>query len=170
MLGTIYLDKPGRRRQIFTIFDPYPTTIGIPAIYLWRGFLILMYLWTFVTWGHPSQAWIYLLRIFTIPFSNLEMWLLFWIFRLIFFNHYSSYKSVSQIDYIYLCMLYTVSFQTLQIRKIWENETYFHYLSERLQLLHSCGHPCLQWVGKSLLKLMAIELRLGNLVKIFSHV
>ena len=139
MLGTIYLDKPGRRRQIFTIFDPYPTTIGIPAIYLWRGFLILMYLWTFVTWGHPSQAWIYLLRIFTIPFSNLEMWLLFWIFRLIFFNHYSSYKSVSQIDYIYLCMLYTVSFQTLQIRKIWENETYFHYLSERLQLLHSCA-------------------------------
>ena len=26
-LGTIHL----RRRQIFTIFDPYPPTIGIPA-------------------------------------------------------------------------------------------------------------------------------------------
>ena len=61
---------------------------------------------------------------------------------------------------------YTVSFQSLQTRKIWENETYFHYLSERLQLLHSCGHPCLQLVGKSLLKLMVIELRLD---KIFTH-
>ena len=27
LLGTIHL----RRRQIFTIFDPYPPTIGIPA-------------------------------------------------------------------------------------------------------------------------------------------
>ena len=51
-LGTIHL----RRRQIFTIFDPYPPTIGIPAKCLWRGFLILMYcdLWTIGTWGHPS--------------------------------------------------------------------------------------------------------------------
>jgi len=51
-IGTIHL----RRRQIFTIFDPYPPTIGIPAKCLWRGFLILMYcdLWTIGTWGHPS--------------------------------------------------------------------------------------------------------------------
>ena len=38
-MGTIHL----RRRQIFTIFDPYPPTIGIPAKCLWRRFLILMY-------------------------------------------------------------------------------------------------------------------------------
>ena len=52
LFGTIHL----RRRQIFTIFDPYPPTIGIPAKCLWRGFLILMYcdLWTIGTWGHPS--------------------------------------------------------------------------------------------------------------------
>ena len=53
ILGTIHL----RRWQIFTIFDPYPPTIGIPAkCFLWRGFLILMYcdLWTIGTWGHPS--------------------------------------------------------------------------------------------------------------------
>ena len=45
-----------RRRQIFTIFDPYPPTIGIPAKCLWRGFLILMYcdLLTIGIWGHPS--------------------------------------------------------------------------------------------------------------------
>ena len=51
-LGTIHL----RRRQIFTIFDPYPPTIGIPAKCLWMGFLILMYcdLWIIGTWGHPS--------------------------------------------------------------------------------------------------------------------
>ena len=50
--GTIHL----RRRQIFTIFDPYPPTIGIPAKCLWRGFFILMYcdLLTIGTWGHPS--------------------------------------------------------------------------------------------------------------------
>ena len=46
-LGTIHL----RRRQIFTIFDPSPPTIGILAKWLWRGFLILMYcdLWTIGT-------------------------------------------------------------------------------------------------------------------------
>jgi hypothetical protein len=44
-----------------------------------------------------------------------------------------------------VCMLFTVSFQT---KKIWENETYFHYLSERLQLLHLRGNPCLQQVEK----------------------
>ena len=51
-LGTIH----SRRRQIFTIFDPYPPTIGIPAKCLWRGFLILMYcdLLTISTWEHPS--------------------------------------------------------------------------------------------------------------------
>ena len=51
-LGTIHL----RRRQILTIFDPYPPTIGIPAKCLWRGFLILMYcdLLIIGTWGHPS--------------------------------------------------------------------------------------------------------------------
>ena len=38
-LGTIHL----RRRQIFTIFDPYPPTIGILAKCLWRRFFILMY-------------------------------------------------------------------------------------------------------------------------------
>ena len=50
--GTIHL----RRRQIFTIFDPYPPTIGIPAKCFWRGFLILMYcdFSTISTWGHPS--------------------------------------------------------------------------------------------------------------------
>ena len=50
--GTIRL----RRRQIFTIFDPHPPTIGIPAKCLWRRFLILMYcdLLTIGTWGHPS--------------------------------------------------------------------------------------------------------------------
>jgi hypothetical protein len=44
-----------RRWQIFTIFDPYPPTIGIPAKCLSRGFLILMYcdLLTIGTWGHP---------------------------------------------------------------------------------------------------------------------
>ena len=43
-VGTIHL----RCRQIFTIFDPHPPTISIPANCLWRGFLILMYcdLWT----------------------------------------------------------------------------------------------------------------------------
>ena len=52
VFGTIHL----RRRQIFTIFDPYPPTIGVPAKCLWRGFLILMYcdLLTISTWGHPS--------------------------------------------------------------------------------------------------------------------
>ena len=52
--GTIHL----RRRQILTIFDPYPPTIRIPANCLWRGFLILMYydLLTIATWGHPSPA------------------------------------------------------------------------------------------------------------------
>ena len=34
------------------------------------------------------------------------------------------------------------------IQLVWENETYFHYLSERLQFLHFCGHPCLQQVEK----------------------
>ena len=50
-LGTIHL----RCRQIFTIYDPYPPTIGIPAKCLWRGFFILMYcdLLTIGTWGHP---------------------------------------------------------------------------------------------------------------------
>ena len=50
--GTIHL----RRQQIFTIFDPYLPTIGIPAKCLWRGFLILMYcdLLTVDTWGYPS--------------------------------------------------------------------------------------------------------------------
>ena len=39
-LGTIHL----RRRQIFTIFDPYPPTICIPAkCLLYRRFSILMY-------------------------------------------------------------------------------------------------------------------------------
>ena len=47
MWGTIHL----RRRQIFTIFDPYPAIIGIPAKCLQRGFLILMCcdLWTIST-------------------------------------------------------------------------------------------------------------------------
>ena len=51
-LGTIHL----RCWQIFTIFDPYPPTIGIPEKCLWRGFLILMYcdLLPIGTWGHPS--------------------------------------------------------------------------------------------------------------------
>ena len=40
---------------------------------------------------------------------------------------------------MYVCYIQLVNFQTLQTRKIWENETYFHYLSERLQLLHSCA-------------------------------
>ena len=47
--------------------------------------------------------------------------------------------------YIYICYIQLVSFQT---KKIWENETYFHYLSERLQLLHLRGNPCLQQVEK----------------------
>ena len=46
---------------------------------------------------------------------------------------------------IYVCYIQLVSFQT---KKIWEKETYFHYLSERLQLLHFCGHPCLQRVSQ----------------------
>ena len=52
LLGTIHI----RRRQIFTIFDPFPPTIGIPAKCLWGEFLILLYcdLWTIGTWGHPS--------------------------------------------------------------------------------------------------------------------
>ena len=52
VIGTIYLIC----WQIFTIFDPYPPTIGILAKCLWRGFLILMYcdLLTIGTWGHPS--------------------------------------------------------------------------------------------------------------------
>ena len=32
----------------------------------------------------------------------------------------------------YMYVIYVVSFQTLYTKKIWENETYFHYLSERL--------------------------------------
>ena len=40
----------------------------------------------------------------------------------------------------YICTVYTVSFQTLHTKKIWENETYFYQLSESLQLLHSYGH------------------------------
>ena len=89
------------------------------------------------------QACIYLLRICTIPFGNLEMRLLF---RTVsYFSDPSNQKDLGK----------------------WH---YFHHLSQRLQLLHSCGHLCLQWVGKSLLKLMVIEPRLGNLVKIiFSH-
>ena len=61
--------------------------------------------------------------------------------------YYSSYKITWQVDYIYIyvCYLQLVSFQT---KKIWENETYFHYLSERLQLLHLRGNPCLQQVEK----------------------
>ena len=44
------------RRQIFTIFDPYPSTTSIPAKCLWRGFLILIYcdLLTIGPRGHPS--------------------------------------------------------------------------------------------------------------------
>ena len=44
-----------------------------------------------------------------------------------------------------ICYIQLVSFQT---KKIWENETYFHYLSERLQLLHLRGNPCLKQVEK----------------------
>ena len=56
-MGTIHLG----RRQIYTIFDPYPPTIGMPAKCLWRGFLILKYcdLFTIGTWGHlPPPAYI----------------------------------------------------------------------------------------------------------------
>ena len=96
-----------------------------------------------IFFGCPCQACIYLLRICTIPFGNLEMRLLF---RTVsYFSDPSNQKDLGK----------------------WH---YFHHLSQRLQLLHSCGHLCLQWVGKSLLKLMVIEPRLGNLVKIiFSH-
>ena len=50
-----------------------------------------------------------------------------------------SNKITWQVDYIYIYVYYTqlVSFQT---KKIWENETCFHHLSEMWQLLHSCGH------------------------------
>ena len=97
---------------------------------------------------YSNQACIYLLRICTIPFGNLEMRILFRIFRLIFFSLFQLQKHITNrlhmYIYIYVCYIQLVSFQTLQTRKIWENETYFHYLSERMQLLHSCGHPCLQ--------------------------
>ena len=36
-------DHPFKTLQVFTIFDPYPLTIGIPAKCLWRRFSILMY-------------------------------------------------------------------------------------------------------------------------------
>ena len=93
-----------------------------------------------------NQACIYLLRICTIPRHYHEMRLLFPIFRMISF-YYSSYKITWQVDYIHIYLFYIqlVSFQT---KKIWEKETYFHYLSERLQLLHFCGHPCLQRVSQ----------------------
>ena len=50
-LGTIHL----RSRQIFTILDPYPPTVSIPAKCLWRGLLILIYcdLLTIGTWWTP---------------------------------------------------------------------------------------------------------------------
>ena len=64
-------------------------------------------------------------------------------------NHMTSRLYIWYI-FIYVCMFYIVSFQTLQFhtKRIWENKTCFHYLSLRLQLLHSCEHPSLQWVGK----------------------
>ena len=64
-------------------------------------------------------------------------------------NHMTSRLYIWYI-FIYVCMFYIVSFQTLQFhtKRIWENKTCFHYLSVRLQLLHSCEHPSLQWVGK----------------------
>ena len=49
---------------------------------------------------------------------------------------------------LYVCYIQLVSLQT---EKIFENETYFHYFSERLQLLHFCGHPCLQRIEKTFL-------------------
>ena len=63
-------------------------------------------------------------------------------------NHMTSRLYIWYI-FIYVCMFYIVSFQTLQFhtKRIWENKTCFHYLSVRLQLLHSCEHPSLQWVG-----------------------
>ena len=48
---------------------------------------------------------------------------------------YSSYKRVQNHmtsrlhTYIYVCYILLVSFQTLHTKNIWENETYFHYLS-----------------------------------------
>ena len=57
--------------------------------------------------------------------------------------YYSSYKITWQVDYIYIGM-----YVVFKPKKIWENETYFHYLSERLQLLHLCGNPCFQRVEK----------------------
>ena len=92
------------------------------------------------------QAWIYLLRISTIPFSNLEMRLFFRIFRLIFFSLFKLQKCITNRlhiyihKYIYACYIQLLSFQTLQTRKILEKETYFHYFLERVQqLLHSCA-------------------------------
>ena len=102
---------------------------------------------------HQSQARIYIyiyiyFRIWTIPYGNLEMRILFQIFRSIFFFIIFCYKSTLHIDYIYVCYIQLVSFQTLQTKMIWENEIYFHYWSGGLQLLHSCGYPCSQWIEK----------------------
>ena len=96
---------------------------------------------------YVMQACIYLLRICTIPrrnqnettFPNFQI-NIFLLFQLQ--NHMTRRL---HIIYVYLSYIQLVSFQT---KKIWENETYFHYLSERLQLLHFCGHSCLQRVEK----------------------
>ena len=80
------------------------------------------------------QACIYLLRICIIPRHN-HKWGYFSQFSDEYFFYYSSYKITWQL----------VSFQT---KKIWENEIYFHYLSEMLQLLRLRGNPCLQQVEK----------------------
>ena len=89
---------------------------------------------------------IYILRIWTIPYCNLEIRLLFQIFRSIFFFIIFCYKSTWHIDYIYVCYIQLVSFQTLQTKTIWENKIYLHYWSGELQLLHSWGYPCSQWI------------------------
>ena len=59
------------------------------------------------------QAWIYLLRISTIPFSNLEMRLFFRIFRLIFFSLFKLQKCIT--NRLSICIHVIYSYRTRAI-------------------------------------------------------
>ena len=102
MYETIHL----RSRQIFTIFNPYPPTIGIPAKCLWRGFLILMYcdLSTIGPWGHPSPPKTCWRLKWMVPYPNSS-------FRGTHFERYETnfYSEMTTCKVIYVSATFTVN-------------------------------------------------------------
>ena len=96
------------------------------------------------------QAWIFLFRNCTIPNHKPEMRLLFQFFLLSFQlqNHMTSrlHTHILHMYGIYSQLVFRPF--TVHTKKIWENETNFHTLSESLQLLQSYGHHCLHLFQK----------------------